>query len=63
MKANTTCYNCQERMPTCHVTCQRYIDWKEEHEAETETARKRRIHNAEMYEVKVSGIKRMRMGK
>lgn len=28
-----SCYGCQERQPTCHSSCERYLREKAEHEA------------------------------
>lgn len=33
-KQNNPCFNCPDRHAGCHGTCQRYLDWHEQHVSE-----------------------------
>ena len=35
-KPSNSCFNCSDRIPGCHITCERYIQFKKEHEKKKE---------------------------
>ena len=57
------CFKCEDRHITCHDTCKRYLNWKEEHEAIRDKARKERELNQQITELKEATIKRVRCKK
>jgi hypothetical protein len=44
MAGVTPCYQCTDRDPYCHCTCQKYKDWKDLREAEKAEQRKHENH-------------------
>lgn len=42
MAQDKGCYGCEERKAGCHSTCEKYKEWKEEHDARQAEIRMRR---------------------
>lgn len=53
----TVCKDCKERYPACWVSCQKYIEAKEEHEKQKKAREKDRIMNDVIDSVHYTGLK------
>lgn len=42
MRTTSPCFNCSDRSMGCHSICEKYTDWKAEHEAKREIERQRK---------------------
>ena len=54
MNSNLGCYQCQERTPYCHSSCQDYREWKEKHDAKQEEIRAKKRREEEVTAVIVA---------
>ena len=54
------CYGCNDRSITCHSECEKYIDWKTEHDAERERIRQERELNRDFTYYKDYAIQKVR---
>ena len=53
------CYKCEERHDLCHSSCEKYIKWKKEHDAEREAIRREKKISHACCEIKGFGFKNL----
>lgn len=60
---NPPCYRCEDRDESCHGRCDRYLDWKKEHEKRLREDREERRSRQIQIESFEEASRRGRVGK
>lgn len=55
----TPCIDCKDRSSICHGICEKYKEWKAEHERETEEQRKMKKQRCDEVEYRKERYKRL----